>query len=113
MLRLTAPGKLPDGREFTDFLLHKFFEQRLFNAGRFVLLPMAEKGHQFVQNDTLVSNYTSFRQLYRLHNKSLLTTNLVSLTFFHVRTIFTYRAFLVPSATNSEKFVLAFPPENY
>ena len=60
MLRLTTPGKLPDGRDFSHFFLHKFFEQPLFNAGIFVLLPLAEKGHQFVQNDTLVINFRSF-----------------------------------------------------
>ena len=62
MLRLAAPGRLPDGRVYTDFLLHKFFEHPLFNAGRFALLPMAEKGHQFVQKDTLVNlNFALFQ----------------------------------------------------
>lgn len=54
MIHLDAPGKLPDGREFHSILLHRFFEQRFFNAGVFALLPNAEKGHQFVQNDTLL-----------------------------------------------------------
>lgn len=54
MLRLAAPGRLSDGRVYTDFSFHKFFEHPLFNAGRLALLPMAEKGHQFVQKDTLL-----------------------------------------------------------
>ena len=57
MLNLVAPGKMPDGREITDILLHKFCCQRMFSAGIFVLLPLADKGLQFVMEDTLVCSF--------------------------------------------------------
>lgn len=61
MLNLVAPGKMPDGREITDILLHKFCSQRMFSAGIFVLLPLAEKGLQFVLEDTLVCTTVDFK----------------------------------------------------
>lgn len=57
-----APGMLnftnPAGQLATDddpLVVHKFISQPLFGGGQVILRPGAEKGRQFVRNDTMVS----------------------------------------------------------
>ena len=57
-----APGMLhftnPSGNPATDddpLIVHKFISQPLFGGGQVILRPGAEKGRQFVRNDTMVS----------------------------------------------------------
>ena len=57
-----VPGMLnfsnPSGKPAQDddpLLVHKFISQPLFGGGQVILRPGAEKGRQFVRNDTMVS----------------------------------------------------------
>ena len=61
-----VPGMLnfsnPSGKPAQDddpLLVHKFISQPLFGGGQVILRPGAEKGRQFVRNDTMVS-FVSF-----------------------------------------------------
>lgn len=56
-----APGMLnftnPSGQPVQDddpLIVHKFISQPLFGGGQVILRPGAEKGRQFVRNDTMV-----------------------------------------------------------
>ena len=54
MLNFTNPA----GQLATDddpLVVHKFISQPLFGGGQVILRPGAEKGRQFVRNDTMVS----------------------------------------------------------
>ena len=63
-----TPGMLnftnPAGKLATDddpLLVHKFISQPLFGGGQVILRPGAEKGRQFVRNDTMVSERGFYR----------------------------------------------------
>lgn len=54
MLKYTNPAGKP-ASEDDPLIVHKFISQPLFGGGQVILRPGAEKGRQFVRNDTMVS----------------------------------------------------------
>ena len=58
MLNFSNPAGKP-AQDDDPLLVHKFISQPLFGGGQVVLRPGAEKGRQFVRNDTMVS-FVSF-----------------------------------------------------
>lgn len=55
MLKFTNPAGKPASEDDT-LIVHKFISQPLFGGGQVILRPGAEKGRQFVRNDTMVSS---------------------------------------------------------
>lgn len=58
MLNFSNPAGKPAQND-DPLLVHKFISQPLFGGGQVILRPGAEKGRQFVRNDTMVS-FVSF-----------------------------------------------------
>ena len=58
MLNFSNPAGKP-AQDDDPLLVHKFISQPLFGGGQVILRPGAEKGRQFVRNDTMVS-FVSF-----------------------------------------------------
>ena len=58
MLKFSNPAGKP-AQDDDPLLVHKFISQPLFGGGQVILRPGAEKGRQFVRNDTMVS-FVSF-----------------------------------------------------
>ena len=58
MLNFSNPAGKP-AQDDDPLLVHKFISQPLFGGGQVILRPEAEKGRQFVRNDTMVS-FVSF-----------------------------------------------------
>ena len=54
MLNFSNPAGKP-AQDDDPLLVHKFISQPLFGGGQVILRPGAEKGRQFVRNDTMVS----------------------------------------------------------
>lgn len=56
MLNFTNPSGKP-AQDDDPLIVHKFISRPLFGGGQVVLRPEAEKGRQFVRNDTMVSQH--------------------------------------------------------
>ena len=54
MLNFTNPTGKP-AQENDPLVVHKYISQPLFGGGQVILRPGAEKGKQFVRQDTMVS----------------------------------------------------------
>ncbi|XP_074612007.1 uncharacterized protein LOC141866407 isoform X2 [Acropora palmata] len=72
-----APGMLnftnPAGQLATDddpLVVHKFISQPLFGGGQVILRPGAEKGRQFVRNDTMVFYVIKGNVMVTIHQSS-------------------------------------------
>ncbi|XP_068675831.1 centromere protein C-like isoform X3 [Montipora foliosa] len=82
-----TPGMLnftnPAGKLATDddpLLVHKFISQPLFGGGQVILRPGAEKGRQFVRNDTMVFYVIKGKIVVTIHQSSVVLST--GSTFF-------------------------------
>ncbi|XP_078352857.1 uncharacterized protein LOC144637673 isoform X2 [Oculina patagonica] len=69
MLNFTNPSGKP-AQDDDPLIVHKFISQPLFGGGHVVLRPGAEKGRQFVRNDTMVFYVIKGRVMVTVHQSS-------------------------------------------
>jgi len=69
MLNFTSPSGKP-AQDDDPLLVHKFISQPLFGGGQVILRPGAEKGRQFVRNDTMVFYVIKGRIIVTVHQSS-------------------------------------------
>ena len=77
MLNFSNPAGKPAQND-DPLLVHKFISQPLFGGGQVILRPGAEKGRQFVRNDTMVS-FVSF--ILASHNVRVVLDDCLPLLF--------------------------------